>query len=340
MKIEKVSDNQIRCTLTREDLDDRQIKISEIAYGSEKAKLLFRDMMQQANYEFGFEAEDIPLMIEAIPMSSGCIVFIITKVEDPEELDTRFSKFAPSVHEEDDSYEEDSDENNDLIDEGFSAFCDKDESKSKIQKDLSENENKSENGITSGFGLPKSAEDMFDLFRRIASKSAKAKAEKPDKYIPGSGVNNRADAAKSTAGTSGEMAGRNGEKSTGNVGGTTDKGKLQPKVKNPLDTSEKTQSLPSIRIFSFDHLDTLTDAAYIIHSHFRGSSMLYKNPDNNLYYLVLDRENNMQGDFIKICNLLLEYSNAERYTPSTIAYMKEHFHVIIPENAVDALAQI
>ena len=106
MKLEKVNDHQIRCTLTREDLADRELKLSELAYGTEKAKDLFRDMMQQASYEFGFEAEDIPLMIEAIPLNSECIVLIITKVEDPEELDTRFSKFAPSVHEDNDSAED------------------------------------------------------------------------------------------------------------------------------------------------------------------------------------------------------------------------------------------
>lgn len=108
MKIEKVNENQIRCTLTREDLASRELKISELAYGTEKAKNLFRDMMQQANFEFGFEAEDIPLMIEAIPLNAECIVLIITKVEDPEELDTRFSRFAPSVTEDED-YEEDED---------------------------------------------------------------------------------------------------------------------------------------------------------------------------------------------------------------------------------------
>ena len=96
MKLEKLNDNQIRCTLTTDDLADRQIKLSELAYGSEKAKSLFRDMMLQANAEFGFEANDIPLMIEAIPMPNDCIVLIITKVSDPEELDTRFSKFSPS----------------------------------------------------------------------------------------------------------------------------------------------------------------------------------------------------------------------------------------------------
>lgn len=103
MKIEKVNEQQIRCTLTKADLADRELKISELAYGTEKAKNLFRDMMQQASYEFGFEAEDIPLMIEAIPLSGDCIVLIITKVEDPDELDTRFSKFAPSVRDDDSS---------------------------------------------------------------------------------------------------------------------------------------------------------------------------------------------------------------------------------------------
>lgn len=117
MKIEKVNEHQIRCTLTREDLANRELKISELAYGTEKAKILFRDMMRQAAFECGFEAEDIPLMIEAIPLSSECIVLIITKVEDPEELDTRFSKFAPSVHEDND-YDEDSDDLVDVFSDG------------------------------------------------------------------------------------------------------------------------------------------------------------------------------------------------------------------------------
>lgn len=102
MKIEKINDNQIRCTLNKNDLASREIKISELAYGTEKAKNLFRDMMQQAAYEFGFEADDLPLMIEAIPMSAESIVLIITKVDDPEELDTRFSKFTPSYEDIDD----------------------------------------------------------------------------------------------------------------------------------------------------------------------------------------------------------------------------------------------
>ncbi|MCR4842054.1 MAG: adaptor protein MecA [Eubacterium sp.] len=102
MKIEKINDNQIRCTLTKEDLMDRQLKLSELAYGTQKAKDLFADMMREAQYQFGFDAQETPIMIEAIPLSSECILLVITKVENPDELDARFSRFS-TVEEEPDS---------------------------------------------------------------------------------------------------------------------------------------------------------------------------------------------------------------------------------------------
>ena len=108
VKIERISENQIRCTLNKHDLMERQLKISELAYGSEKAKELFRDMMEQANIDLGFDADDIPLMIEAIPTSRDSIILVITKVDNPEELDERFSQFGSSEDVYDDEEEEDS----------------------------------------------------------------------------------------------------------------------------------------------------------------------------------------------------------------------------------------
>ena len=93
MKIEKINDNQIRCTLSKSDLEDRNIKLSELAYGSGKTRELFQDMMRQANDDFGFEVNDIPLMVEAIPVSPECIILTITKVENPEETERHLSKF-------------------------------------------------------------------------------------------------------------------------------------------------------------------------------------------------------------------------------------------------------
>ena len=122
MKIERLSENSIRCTLNRADLDSRELKISELAYGTEKAKSLFKDMIAQASFECGFEADDIPLMIEAIPVSPDCIILVITKVEDPEELDTRFSKFAPSDEDEDYADMLDSDDDMHGMDDGSSLL--------------------------------------------------------------------------------------------------------------------------------------------------------------------------------------------------------------------------
>ncbi len=121
MKIEKISDNQIRCTLNKSDLIDREMKISELAYGTEKAKALFRDMIQQAFYEFGFEVDDIPLMIEAIPVSTECLILVITKVDDPDELDTRFSKFS-SFNTHDLSDKSDDDDDDAYADEIINTF--------------------------------------------------------------------------------------------------------------------------------------------------------------------------------------------------------------------------
>ncbi len=127
MKIEKINENQIRCTLTREDLVSRHIKLSELAYGSVKARDLFRELMDQASYQYGFEAEDIPLMIEAIPLPSESVVLLVTKVENPDELDSRFSRFTDNDDDEDfdDDYTESSSAkpfNNIAADDILSAF--------------------------------------------------------------------------------------------------------------------------------------------------------------------------------------------------------------------------
>ena len=102
MKIERINENQIRCTLSSFDLSVRNLNLGELAYGSEKARNLFREMIQKASNEVGFDAEDIPLMVEAIPLSNESVMLVITKIEDPEELDTRFSKFSQMADEDSD----------------------------------------------------------------------------------------------------------------------------------------------------------------------------------------------------------------------------------------------
>lgn len=79
------------------DLENRNLNVVELAYGSDNAKALFQEMLSKASYEVGFDADDSPLMIEAVPLSNESIIIYVTKVDDPDELDTRFAKFSPTM---------------------------------------------------------------------------------------------------------------------------------------------------------------------------------------------------------------------------------------------------
>lgn len=239
MKIEKVNENQIRCTLTREDLANRELKISELAYGTEKAKTLFRDMMRQANFEFGFEAEDIPLMIEAIPLNAECIVLIITKVDDPEELDTRFSRFAPSVTEE---------------------FDDNDD-----------------------YSSP--ADDVLDLFRRLQTDQEETEES--------------ADTAKDVA--------------------------------SDTDTPHRT------RIFLFESLAQIMEAAAIIAPHYSGISTLYKEDGSGKYLLQLIQGGANRDDFDRSCNIVSEYGALQLPNRYKSTFLSEHYETLIQDCAVQSL---
>ncbi len=122
MKIEKISENQIRCTLNSKDLSDRKLRLNELAYGSDKANALFHDMMKQASQECNFDPDDQPLMIEAIPVSSDCLVLLVTKCQDPDELDTRFSNFTTPPDEDEDDYPRSEPEDRPCADEILTCF--------------------------------------------------------------------------------------------------------------------------------------------------------------------------------------------------------------------------
>lgn len=96
MKIERISDNQIRCTLNKADLAGKETLLNELAFGSDKAKGLFRELMKKASQELGFETNNIPLMVEAIPVSQECLILVVTKVEDADQFNDRYEKLVNS----------------------------------------------------------------------------------------------------------------------------------------------------------------------------------------------------------------------------------------------------
>ena len=67
MKIERISENQLKLTLTKADLAERDIKLEDLISPSEKTQKLFRDIMEQA-------------LVEAVPAGTDGIMIIVTKV--------------------------------------------------------------------------------------------------------------------------------------------------------------------------------------------------------------------------------------------------------------------
>ncbi|MGN0135746.1 adaptor protein MecA [Anaerotignum sp.] len=84
MKIERISENQLKLTLTKDDLIERDIQLEDLITPSEKTQKLFRDIMEQALDESDFISENTPLMVEAVPAGADGIMIIVTKVTNKE----------------------------------------------------------------------------------------------------------------------------------------------------------------------------------------------------------------------------------------------------------------
>lgn len=91
MEIEKISNNQIKFTLTEADLRKRDVRLHELSYSSAKTQELFREIMERAAIECGFYTDhQTPLIIEASPISHDSIMIIVTKVASHDEIEERF----------------------------------------------------------------------------------------------------------------------------------------------------------------------------------------------------------------------------------------------------------
>ncbi|WP_317854950.1 adaptor protein MecA [Chakrabartyella piscis] len=96
MKIERVSENQLKLTLTRADLSERNLRLEDLITPSAKTQKLFRDIMEQALEEYDFIEENAPIMVEAAPLGMDGIMIIVTKINNQEEEDEHNTHFFPA----------------------------------------------------------------------------------------------------------------------------------------------------------------------------------------------------------------------------------------------------
>ncbi len=98
MKIEKVSENQLRMTLDHQDLLDRGLQLEDLIKPSDRTQALFRDIMEQALEQYDFISENTPLMVEAVPAGVDGITIIVTKIDQKDHA-TEASKLGPQSRE-------------------------------------------------------------------------------------------------------------------------------------------------------------------------------------------------------------------------------------------------
>lgn len=82
MKIEKINENKIKVTISLNDLEERNIDLNSLNYNSPATQELFWDMMEQAEVQYGFNASDSQICVEAIPDSEDGFIITITKMDE------------------------------------------------------------------------------------------------------------------------------------------------------------------------------------------------------------------------------------------------------------------
>ena len=284
MKLEKLSDTQIRCTLSKEDLTQRQLHLSELAYGSEKAKELFRDMMQQASVELGFEADNIPLMIEAIPISSDCLVLVVTKVEDPDELDTRFSRFSKINM--DDTFDEDFSDVDDADFEELDFLDDEEDDMDDEPLPFTPTAELDDTNDSNSSKDRSAIDEALDLIAPFTQAIAQAKKDAMKKK------------------------------------------------------KERSSSAQDCQYYSFRNFSQAAQLGSFLSPFFKGESSLYKDTSSSNYYMILRKADSESDTFRRACNIAADFGVRISASYATPAYFREHFQVILEENAIEMLEEL
>lgn len=82
MKIEKINENKVRIILTLDELEKREITLTEIEKDSKLAKDFFINILEESNLDEQFEFEGSHLFIEASSDNNELFVITITKIND------------------------------------------------------------------------------------------------------------------------------------------------------------------------------------------------------------------------------------------------------------------
>lgn len=82
MKIEKLTENKLKITLSIDDLEERNINLHSFMYNTPESQSLFWELIQTAEKECGFNVDDSMVYVEASTSGSGNFTLLVTKTNE------------------------------------------------------------------------------------------------------------------------------------------------------------------------------------------------------------------------------------------------------------------
>ncbi len=362
MKIEKINDRQIRCVLTKEDLETRKIRLSELVCGGEKARGLLRDMVIRAARELNFSFNNNPLMIEAVPSGKDQLVLIITRVDDPKELDSRFKQFSGLGEKaKKDPGKKESDQGASLSLSGADDILNLlrkftkrlEEGRSALAKEKADASGQGEGRMAaSGQGdgrmaVPGPVDDRMAVPGQGDGRMDVPGPEDGRLAVPGQGDGRTAASGQGDGrmAVPGQDEGRTGVPGQGEVR-VDAPGRGDGKAAGADLASDRLQKSPEAleedlfrytRFYLFRSLENVLSASKRVPETYSGENTLYKNPDDGAFYLLIRKMNTDPEQFNRICNVLSEYSMPMDYSSGMDEFFREHMKVIVADNAMQSL---
>lgn len=92
MKIEKLTENKLKITLSIDDLEERNINLHAFMYNTKESQDLFWELLQAAEKECGFNVDDSMIYVEASTTGAGNFTLLVTKTNENAPIVEKLSK--------------------------------------------------------------------------------------------------------------------------------------------------------------------------------------------------------------------------------------------------------
>ncbi len=283
--------------LTKDDLSERDLNVSELAYDSDKARELFSELLVTASADLDFDTDGIPIVIEAVPMSHGSLMLLVTKSAMPAEC-LNFDSIKLSNTDDDgvlDAFNINNDfETLNLNDAG--AALSEDDIVPGDSDIASDSEPPADDGsVELSAPDPQLVADIFNAFTAIQKlignrtiTEKKEKAEKKEAYV------------------------------------------------NPPE-APASKPVINLMCFAFNSVSEIHNLAKVLLPLYSGKNTLYKSYTDGKYFLVLMKGNYNDRKFSTVCHICSEYGTHVRMRYASVAFFDEHFKVIYKNNALQML---